>query len=85
MNHYEQSALKYYKDNPSEFLESVLDAIKTNPEYVFEDENELHKKQKGLNNMIQYFESLERYEDCAFLLNIVNRLNEEPNNCSLAK
>lgn len=73
----EQAIHIMMRENPHQFYEDVLDAIRECPAYVFEDPNPYQKKVKSLNRMIKHFEDLERYEDCGFLLNVLNQLKRD--------
>lgn len=61
--HTNETSLKLFRKNP-EFIDNYLST-----EELTEEE-----KQIDLLQMIGYFEKLERYEDCAFLVKIKNKL-----------
>jgi len=48
-------------------------------DYIKSPELSLDEKNKDLNLMIEAFEELERYEDCAFLVKIKNKIEKHYN------
>ena len=70
------------KEDIDEFLtqtnETSLELFKNNPKfitnYIKTEELTQDEKQKDLRQMIEFFEDLERYEDCALLVKIKNKL-----------
>jgi hypothetical protein len=65
---------KIKEEDPDRFMDMVLDILKKDESYAFEDGSPLEKKQTALSTMIKRYEELERYEDCAFLNRIKGRL-----------
>ena len=65
---------KIKEEDPDRFMDMVLDILKKDESYAFEDGSPLEKKQTALSTMIKRYEEMERYEDCAFLNNIKVRL-----------
>ena len=70
------------KEDIEDFLsqtnETSLSLFKKSPEFIdtYIKTKELSKKEKkmDLKQMIEFFEELERYEDCALLVKIRNKL-----------
>ena len=65
---------KIKEEDPDRFMDMVLDILKKDESYAFEDGSPLEKKQTALSTMIKRYEELERFEDCAFLNKIKKRL-----------
>ena len=65
---------KIKEENPDKFMDMVLDILKKDESYAFEDGSPVEKKQTALSTMIKRYEELERYEDCAFLNRLKARL-----------
>jgi hypothetical protein len=65
---------KIKEEDPDRFMDMVLNILKKDESYAFEDGSPLEKKQTALSTMIKRYEELERFEDCAFLNRIKKRL-----------
>ena len=65
---------KIKEEDPDKFMDMVLDILRKDESYAFEDGSPLEKKRTALSTMIKRYEELERYEDCAFLNNLKGRL-----------
>lgn len=70
-----KAMLEMRASDPDAFMNMVLSALKTNPEYAVEDAAPVGAKLKALESLIQHFEGLENYEDCAFILNLKEKIN----------
>jgi hypothetical protein len=62
------------EEDPDRFMDMVLNILRKDESFAFMDKAPLTHKQTALSTMIKRYESLERYEDCAFLNSIKNRL-----------
>lgn len=62
------------EEDPDRFMDMVLDILRKDESYAFEDGSPVEKKRTALSTMIKRYEELERYEDCAFLNNLKARL-----------
>jgi len=61
--------------DPDAFMNMVLSALKTNPEYAVADAAPVEAKLKALESLIQYYEGIENYEDCAFIVELKEKIN----------
>tara|TARA_B100000287_G_C20514066_1_gene734226 strand:- start:572 stop:847 length:276 start_codon:yes stop_codon:yes gene_type:complete len=64
------------KEDKHGFYSLVFESISNNPEYAVEDPTPADKKIKALNKIINYFVSIEDYENCAVVQNIINKIKE---------
>jgi hypothetical protein len=62
------------EEDPDRFMDMVLNILRKDESFAFMDKAPLAQKQTALSTMIKRYEELERYEDCAFLNSIKNRL-----------
>lgn len=65
------------KNDPAEFADQVLAALRSSPETAVEDAAPIEKKTRALDRLIHHFERLERYEDCSFLLQLKTKIVDE--------
>jgi hypothetical protein len=69
--------LQELKDsNIEEFTNLILAAFRVAPDHVVEDPHPSEHKLRALNSMLEYLETTERYEDCAFVKTIIDKINE---------
>lgn len=61
--------------DPEGFMNMVLSALKNNPEYAVEDAAPLEAKLRALESLMQHYEGLENYEDCAFIRDLKEKIN----------
>jgi hypothetical protein len=69
-----QQLAKMKAEDPDLFMDMVLEALRSDENYAFNDESPVENKVSALSTMIRRYEALERYEDCAFLNSIKKRL-----------
>ncbi len=62
------------RENPETFLDLVLQALKAYPEFALEDIAPENKKLSALQRMLEYYERIENYEDCDFILKLKERI-----------
>lgn len=76
----DESLDKLLKDmsevDPHAFMELSYIAIMHDPEYAIEIVHEKKEKIDALQDLILFFQAQERYEECAELLKILNKINE---------
>jgi hypothetical protein len=58
------------------FTNLILGVLRFDPDQAVDDNAPSSKKISALNKMIDYLETTERYEDCAFIRDIVKRIDE---------
>jgi hypothetical protein len=51
-------------------------AIMQDPEYAVSIEHDKREKLEAIDDLIEFFKKQERYEECAELLKISNKINE---------
>lgn len=61
---------------PQVFMELSYIAIMQDPEYAVSIEHDKREKLEAIDDLIEFFKKQERYEECAELLKISNRINE---------
>lgn len=59
------------------FINLVLQTFRTAPDHVVEDPHPSAQKLRALNAMLKYLETTERFEDCAYIKNFIDRIEEE--------
>lgn len=64
-----------HKDK-SKFMDLVLRALKTNPDYAVKEDTPTEKKVTALKAVLKHFEEREEYEDCAFLRDLQKRIED---------
>lgn len=62
--------------DPDAFADMVLGIIKRFPELAVQDEHPLDEKLKALNLLLQNHEGREKYEDCAFIVDIKKKIED---------
>lgn len=63
--------------DPEGFMNLVLSSLKKYPELAVEDAAPAENKLRALKAMLEHYESIEGYEDCAFLLELTNQIKDE--------
>ena len=56
------------------FSNLIFKALLANEEAAIRDNAPTEKKLKALNSLMQYFESIEKFEECAFLRDLIKRV-----------
>lgn len=56
------------------FSDLIFKALLANEEAAVRDNAPTEKKLRALNNLMQYFESIEKFEECAFLRDLIKRV-----------
>jgi len=64
------------KKDPAAFMKMILAALKKYPELAVDDDAPTAEKIKALESLLKYFEGVEEYEDCAFILNLKQKIIE---------
>ncbi len=62
--------------DPHKFMELVLSILKEDRDLAFSDSTPKETKIRAIDRMIARFEKIERYEDCLFLKQIKDELND---------
>jgi hypothetical protein len=62
--------------DPRAFMELSYIAIIQDPEYAISLRHEKKEKMNSIGELLRFFESEERYEECAELKKILNEINE---------
>lgn len=62
--------------DPRAFMELSYIAIMQDPEYAISLRHEKKEKMNSIGELLRFFESEERYEECAKLKKILNEINE---------
>ena len=60
--------------DPDAFAEHILELLKKDPKYAIDDMTDFTKKLKAINKLRIHFEKRERFEDCAFLMDLKQRI-----------
>jgi hypothetical protein len=68
--------LKIKKEEPEKFMDMILEILKGDLKYVLNDDAPKENKVIELKNMQKHYESVERYEDCAFISKILKELEQ---------
>lgn len=71
-----RAMLEMRAEDPDGFMNMVLSALKNNPEYAVADAAPTEAKLRALESLIQYYEGLENYEDCAFIFNLKEKISD---------
>lgn len=58
------------------FMELVLFSLKTHADFAVEDDAPIEHKRRAIKTIIQHFEEMEDYEDCAFLRDLQKRIED---------
>ena len=61
---------------PDKFMDLVLNALKTFPDYAVEDNVPIETKANALAIVLKHFEEREDYEDCAFIRDLQKRIED---------
>lgn len=61
------------------FMNLVLSSLKKHPEVALEDRAPVESKLKALTSMLKHYEENESYEDCAFLRDLKESIENEKN------
>lgn len=68
-------AIRSMRENDAAgFAETVLAALKKHEQFALEDEAPVENKLLALQKLVDYFELDERYEDCAFLVELKKKI-----------
>lgn len=76
-NDFINTLVKLREEDPDRFMETVLIALRNNFNSAVEEPSPKENKIRALDRMIEHFEKLERYEDCAFIAELKQRICEE--------
>lgn len=68
--------LELKRKNPAAFAETVLSALKNHPDLAVSDSAPLDKKRQALDQLLKHFEEIEKYEDCAFIVDLKKRIED---------
>lgn len=63
------------RDFPA-FMELVLESLKSFPDEAADEESDPETKDRAMTKILKYFESEERYEDCAFLRDLKAKISD---------
>lgn len=66
---------KLKDENIEEFTNLILSCFRLEPRSVIRDPSPVAHKLKALNSMLEYLETEERFEDCAFVKTLIDELN----------
>jgi hypothetical protein len=72
-----ESLLEIHKQDPERFMLLVLESLKRYPDLAVEDGQPKEQKLEALRRMMRHFESIERYEDCAFIRDLQKKIEDE--------
>lgn len=65
------------KNDPDRFMEIVLDTLKQDEELAITDKTPVENKLTAIATMTKRLEELQRYEDCAFLKKLKEKILEK--------
>jgi hypothetical protein len=71
------SLLEIRNQDPALFMQMVLESLKRFPDLAVEDDQPSEQKVAALKKMMSHFESVERYEDCAFIRDLQKKIEDE--------
>ena len=74
--------LSLREQSPDKFMDLVLGALKKYPELAVEDAAPSENKLRALKSMLKHYEESEKYEDCAFLKELQDRIKDEEDKIS---
>jgi len=69
--------IRLRESDPDAFMMLVIEALKKNPDAALQDSAPAHKKLVALESLMRYFQEIEGYEDCAFIRDLKQRIDEE--------
>jgi len=59
------------------FTNLILECFRLDENSVIEDPSPPSSKLKALYSMLEYLETTERFEDCAFVKNLIDKIEDE--------
>lgn len=62
------------KEDTHGFYSLIFESLSNNQEYAVEDPTPSDKKIKALTKVMDYFVSIEEYENCAVVRNIIDKI-----------
>ncbi len=65
------------------FTDLVLKAFRIAPDHILEDPHPSANKIRALKAMLEYLETTERYEDCAFIKGIMDNIETKKEDITL--
>ncbi len=69
--------LQLREKDPDGFMNLVLNSLKKYPELAVEDRAPAENKLRALKAMLEHFENIEDYEDCAFIRDLTKQIKDE--------
>jgi hypothetical protein len=72
-----QAMLQLREKDPDGFMNLVLNSLKKYPELAVEDRAPAENKLRALKAMLEHFENIEDYEDCAFIRDLTKQIKDE--------
>ena len=69
--------LQLREKDPDGFMNLVLNSLKKYPELAVEDRSPAENKLRALKAMLEHFENIEDYEDCAFIRDLTKQIKDE--------
>ena len=72
-----QAMMLLREKDPDGFMQLVLSSLKKFPELAVEDRAPAENKLRALKAMLEHFESIEDYEDCAFIRDLTKQIKAE--------
>lgn len=72
-----ESLLQMREQDPNCFMQMVLESLKRFPDLAVHDDQPVQQKISALKKMLNHFERLEQYEDCAFIRDLQKKIADE--------
>ena len=68
---------KLRQEDTDAFMQLVLSALKTSEQYAIVDDAPIENKIKALDEMLVYFEKAEKFEECVFIRDLKQKIQDE--------
>ena len=73
--HDNASLIRLKEQDPDLFIATVLSALRRNTELAVTEPSPREKKHEALDKMLARLEELEKYEDCAFIIELKKKID----------
>jgi protein-arginine kinase activator protein McsA len=71
-----QKLYQLSQEDPDAFADQVVSVMRSQPDYVFKDPHPREGKIKAMQKLLKRMEEREKYEDCAFIVGLIKRLED---------
>ena len=68
---------KLRQEDTDAFMQLVLSALKASEQYAIIDDAPIENKIKALDEMLVYFEKAEKFEECVFIRDLKQKIQDE--------